>query len=425
MAAIIIDQTRPDQTRPDQTVTHDQKSHQRKALLVTLFSYAIEGNYGNALQLYATQEIVKKLGYYVDCLETGATVDTFYKTAKFLETNFNRVVKFILAAVGVKKYRKMLAKKARNIALHVASRIHKHSHASNDSRTREIGMKRYALFRAFYTKYIDRIIHTTYREALTSSKSRWNEYDYVIAGSDQIWNMGLVKSIDGLKYYYLMFAEQDKRVNYASSFGVSKLKLWERPFHKKGLRGFRKLSCREKEGCNIIRKLTGREAELVLDPTLLITAEQWRKIARKPEYYVPEHYALCYFWDNNKEYNKVIAELSAGIEIIQANNIWGESNAMTGPCEFLWLVDHADYVFTGSFHGTAFAVNFEKKFVSFNAVSSVFSRIETLLDVIGLQERIYTPQREFVDHEINYAEVEKKLNIMREKSMSYLKDCLK
>ena len=374
-----------------------------KALIVTLITP--DGNYGNSLQHYALNETLKSLGYDVeslDCPRTG------HRIADFVIKNLKRAVKLVLAVLGVKKYRQKLSAKLNGIGRAILSQQ----------------SERKSTFQAFYNEYIGGIIHSTYREVL-NSKSRWNKYQRIITGSDQVWSIGNVKTFEALRYYYLEFAEPGQRVAYAPSFGVSKLKFSERHVHRKCLQGFSKLSCREEEGSEIIRQLTGKYAEVVLDPTFLLTAQDWRKIARKPEYSVPEHYALCYFWDNeNEEYLKAVHEISRGLEIVFALNHEGKTYGETGPLEFLWLVDHADYVFTESFHGTAFAINFGKRFLSFGEGSIRFSRIRTLLANLGLMDRVYYPHKTFSGSDIDYNAVNNKLNTLRESSMRYLKECL-
>ena len=390
------------------------ESPHNKVLLVTLI--APVGNYGNILQHYALQEAIKSLGYDVeslDCpmIELGFAQKMLDAISGFAVKNLKRTVKLVLAALGVKKYREKLIAKLKG------KQPSYQPTASQQSR-------RNTIFQDFYREYIDTMIPSTYREVLTSSKSRWSKYKYVIAGSDQILNIGIVRTFEALRYYYLEFAAEEQRVSYAPSFGVSRLKFHERHVHRKGLQGFKKLSCREEEGCRIIKELTGREAELVLDPTLLITADDWRKIARKPSYPIPEHYALCYFWNNNnEEYMRAVRELSGGRQVIYALDYEHDSYSMTGPREFVWLIDHADYVFTESFHGTAFSVNFRKKFVAFGT-APCFDRIRTLLANTGLLDRIYYPDKEFIDSEIDYDAVNKRLSFLREDSMKYLVSCL-
>ena len=335
------------------------------------------------------------------------------KTAKF----FNRVRKFVLVLAGNQYYRQRLLNK-------LARRKNPQNTDTPDTFKLD-DAERKAVFQAFYREYFGKIIHSTYRETLSANSSAWNEYDYVIAGSDQIWNRELVGTFEALRYFYLEFVDQSKRVNYAPSFGVSRLNFLERHVHRKGLNGFTRLSCREEEGCNMIRELTGRDAQLVLDPTFLLTAEHWRKIARKPEYEVPAHYAFTYYLGEAEL--SAAKELSGGLPIINALDSTNQVYATTGPREFLWLIDHADIVITSSFHGTVFSILFRKRFITFKG--NWFSRLATLLANFGLTGRIFditggNNSTNIADVPIDYEAVSVKLEELREKSMRYLAGCL-
>ena len=318
--------------------------------------------------------------------------------------------KLLLAIAGVKKYRDKLISKI------------KCSREKQDQDTNNARYERIKILISFYDKYITGIYDSTYHEALTSNKSRWRKYDYAVAGSDQIWNAPHVQASEALKFYYLYFIERNKRVCYAPSFGIPELQK-RYSIHKKGLKGFNKLSCREKSGCDLIKKLIGQDAQLVLDPTLLFNADWWRKISRKPDYKLPKRYALAYFFGIPKEYKSVINQIikTENLELIDIFDPEDKLHFLTGPQEFLYLVDHAEIIFTGSFHGTAFSINFEKKFISFGESNS---RIESILSQLNLMNRLYKNGHEIPSGEINYNEVNEKLNILRESSLKYLRDCL-
>ena len=326
---------------------------------------------------------------------------------------FKRAGKLVLALTGNKYYRKKLV----NIL----------TGKGKDSEIDSADiLKRKELFQDFYRDFFGNIIHSTYSETLSADSSQFDGYDYVIAGSDQVWNPELVGTFEALRYFYLEFVEKEKRVNYAPSFGVSRLKFLERHVHREGLNGFTRLSCREKEGCDLIRELTGRDAQLVLDPTFLLTAEQWRKIERKPEYEVPEHYALTYFLGEAEM--STAKKLAGELPIIQAPDGTAQIYSMTGPREFVWLIDHADLVITASFHGTAFSVNFGRRFITFKG-GNWFSRMKTLLSNLGLTDRIFELGRDddrnnIADMPIDYEAVNVKLAELRKKSMNYLASCL-
>lgn len=191
------------------------------------------------------------------------------------------------------------------------------------------------------------------------------------------------------------------------------------------------MSSRETFGCDLIKRLTGRHAELVLDPTLLLNPEQWRKISRKPAYELPEHYALYYtFGVFPDEVSSVIRDLTDGIDLINIRDVKRPEYFCTGPCEFVYLIDHADYIFTNSFHGTAFSLNFDKKFFPVVGTNHEWfnthgSRIESLLSTTGINDNMLRDVNGgVISLPVNYDYVHDRLNAMRESSMQYLRECL-
>ncbi len=332
-------------------------------------------------------------------------LNVFTVLSQKAERNIKRAAKLLLAVMGVKKYRERLRMKTSDFY-------------------REATERREKIYQEFYGEYIGAKVHSNYRESIKRGKSLYKEYDCVIAGSDQIWNKNIIKTDEALRFYYLPFIERTKRMNYAPSFGDREIPPEEYPIHREGLDGFDVLSCREKSGCDFIRKLTGREAELVLDPTFLLTAEQWRRISRKPEYRVPDHYVLRYCWEPDSWADEQ-REIAGGRKIIDVLDPQQKYRGGTGPCEFVWLVDHADFVFSESFHGTAFSLNMGKNFLSFMKTRKDKGRIGSLLSETGLSGHIYEPEMCEIPDDIDYSAVREKLGTMREKSLKYLRECLK
>ncbi|MBQ6973011.1 MAG: polysaccharide pyruvyl transferase family protein [Synergistaceae bacterium] len=372
--------------------------------MVTIYPDENSRNLGNTLQHYALQEATKSLGY--DTASLICPMLGFSAPARF-EQRMRLAAKFMLAVLGSKKYRHMLRKKAAPSNEHI-----------------QACEMRGKIFADFYDEYIDGIIRSTYREVLGSGGKFSAGFDRVIAGSDQIWSKAIVIVSEALRFFYLMWAEKEKRVCYAPSFGDKRPLRIEFPLHRKGLGGFARLSCREKSGCGFIRELAGRDAELVLDPTLLLTAEQWREIARKPECGVPEHYVLRYCWGSDSWHDEQ-RELAGGREIIDVLSRGQEYYSHVGPREFIWLVDHADFVFSESFHGTAFAVNLGKNFVSFMRERKDDGRIGSLLSSAGIAGHVFGPGMKSVPDDVDYDGVRRKLDGLRAESMQYLRECLK
>lgn len=284
-------------------------------------------------------------------------------------------------------------------------------------------------FRKFQDKFTAEKIISSFSGVLRKDKSEWDKYDYAITGSDQVWNIWY-HTREQAEYYYLEFIGREKRVCYAPSFGFRNFPEKDRELHRKGLEGFDRLSCREQEMQGLIRGLTGQEAELVLDPALLLTAEHWREVSSKPEYDVPERYVLCYFLgDPSPVYAQAIHDMAGGLPVINILDPYDITHYVTHPGEFVYLIDHADFVCTNSFHATAFSVNFGKNFFTFKGESegmrNMFGRLESILSNTGLMNHIYVPGMTSRPEAVDSVSVSEKLSAMRESSMKYLRECLK
>ncbi len=245
-------------------------------------------------------------------------------------------------------------------------------------------------------------------------------YDVYMVGSDQVWNPRLYSNI---KPYFLDFAPQDaKCVSYASSFGVKELSGPVFYRYKQWLRRFTHIGLREKEGADIVSAMAlNAEVAHVLDPTLLLTADEWSRVAIKPEGEVPDKYLLLY-------------DLIASPETVSLANRWAERNGWKvvrigdgayGPGEFVWLFAHAEAVVTNSFHGTAFSIINSKPFYSVIPRGMAnSSRIESVLKSLGLMGRMKLAaecgdcER---DDSIAYEEVGNKLENLKKDSEAFLK----
>ena len=225
----------------------------------------------------------------------------------------------------------------------------------------------------------------------------WDEYDFAIVGSDQVWHKW-GNDLKELPYYYLEFMPKEKRLSYAASFGFDEFPTIDREKHIKGLKGMHAISCREQSGCRLIKEATGKEATHVLDPTLLLKPEEWRNIEAdistvvKPE----EKYIFIYFLGNIiEEYRQYIDEIASkrGLRIIDFLDMQDKNIACCGVGEFVSFIDHADYVLTDSFHCTVFSILFEKEFTVFKrkqeGFEKMYSRIEELLQSTGHEYNAY------------------------------------
>ena len=223
-------------------------------------------------------------------------------------------------------------------------------------------------------------------------------YDVYVAGSDQIWNPYIFQDKQFDPSFLLGFVREGRRIAYAPSLGVPELPEDKAEELRRFLTPFSALSVREKRGQVLLREAAGRDARVVLDPTLLLTGEDWGELAAAPKRQGP--YILCYFVSDPGEAVPYALALSArtGWPIVQLagarRKIDGAAELVfdAGPREFLGLFRHASAVVTNSFHGAAFSLQFQKDF--FTSMSPreraepTFSRIYSLLSRLGCADRI-------------------------------------
>lgn len=252
-------------------------------------------------------------------------------------------------------------------------------------------------------------------------------YDYYFCGSDQIWNPNMFKDA----FYFAQFTSKDKRISYAASFGVSNIPEEKKEFYKKNLKEMKTISVREEAGAKIVKELTGRTAEVHVDPTMLLDKSEWIKISQCPKYNIKKKYILTYFLGkvsgNTREYIKNIA-VENDLDIISLegkspNKYWYN----TDPAEFLWLIEHCSLMCTDSFHGSVFSVLMEVPFIVFDRVDSIgnmSSRLDTLLSMLKLEDRRFNNQQGSMIFEKNYDHIPAILERERRRSIDYLKKAM-
>lgn len=248
-------------------------------------------------------------------------------------------------------------------------------------------------------------------------------YDKFITGSDQVWNKQITH---GDWHYYLDFVKETSKImSYAPSFGNSEFPM--ECYQQAGelLSRFHALSVREQSGAELIHKLCSRHAQVVLDPTLLMDKAKWeKKIIFKPDF---EHYILVYFPHDKKLVFNFVEKLKkkTGLPVIYLSispRIQPGTHTIydSSPDEFLGWVQHADFVVTGSFHGTAFSLNLEKQF--YYEPSGEGSRIDNIVKLCGAENRsILTDD---LDSRLDFTGVREKLNMQRIISLNWLKIAL-
>ena len=255
-----------------------------------------------------------------------------------------------------------------------------------------------------------------------------NKYDRFIVGSDQVWNYNFCGFNSAM---FLEFGNVNKNISYAASFGVDKIPEELNETYKNGLNNIKYISVREDRGKEIVKELTGRtDVEVLVDPTMLLTAEEWDKVSKKPKQLKTDKYILNYFLgelseSRKKEIDRIAKE--NGCEVI---NILDKNSPFyqTGPSEFLYLEKNAFLICTDSFHSCVFAILYNRPFIVFDReqkdLVSMNSRIDTLLSKFKLEDRRYKGKIEKEGLLHNYNEAYKILENEREKSNKFLKKAL-
>ena len=290
----------------------------------------------------------------------------------------------------------------------------------------------YQLVRRFFG-YARRYKRTTFfknQYLNTSQLDMVSSYALYIVGSDQVW---LPENVND--FFLLNFVKDGRKMSYASSFGVSSLPDHLIDYYRLSLSSFNAISTREHDGKQILSRLGFNDVRVVLDPTMLLTKEEWLIYAKLPKY--DRRYILCYVMSGDdvttsqiKRIAKCLAErkrlpiLTIGDKeykvLIPGNRMICDA----GPSEFLGYIHNADYIITSSFHGTCFSILFKKNFINvLRPDNPVNCRIEELDKKLGLETRLhYTNSIDYMPDfsSIDYSVVESKLSLFRNDSLGFL-----
>lgn len=366
-------------------------------------------NYGAELQAYATQTILRKMGYEAEIIDY-----LFYKNPNHKRTRLSLPV----FNFGLKK---RLAEWLYPLKTKLESWGNRKQNDLRNSR-----------FEKFHLNNTALSVEYKSMDELYTAKL---DYDVYMVGSDQVWNPGVYSS---LLPYMLDFApEGKKRVAYASSFGVSKIEATQQWFYQKHLPRFTAIGVREKNAVELVENLAGCNATWVLDPTLLLGKDTWGCVASY-ETHIAEPYLLLYEltpcpYILNLAY---VMSREKGLKIVRickSAAVQDRDSSVVniidaGPAEFVGLFANADMVITNSFHGTAFSVNFNKEFYTITPKRKHNnSRQRSLLELFELQKRLIAEDTDFNEvsrSPIDYNKVNAVLNQEREKSLCFLKTAI-
>ena len=376
-------------------------------------------NFGSALQTYATQYTLEKLGYDARIFE----IKSVHRGIK---------IKKLLYYAG----RLFDSVEAKYLFANLKSRSRKQVSVSSDQFANDMKVRHqtYSDFNKRWNKMLPTV------KGWRGLSKQASEMDAVIVGSDQLWRPSNIVGC----YYTLEFVPDDiKKISFSTSFGVPELPSRLHKHAKKFLSRIEYISVREDSGAEIVKKESGRDATVVCDPTMMLTAEEWMHIQEEKPF-AEGKYILMYLMGDNPEQREFVKALgkATGCRIIGLlhgatyisydEDVVDEKPYNVGPSEFVNLIRNAQYVCTDSFHCCVFSILNSTKFFAFRrwpdgSKFSANDRLYTLLKFTGLESRMLMGTEDIdkcIDDQIDFKDVLEKVAQRRKESMDYLVNAL-
>ena len=350
-------------------------------------------NYGNRLQNYAVQKVLESIGCEAE------TINNINK--RVITKPYKVFIKNIISSV--------------------------YYNMSSFEKNKLNTFLREKRFHDFDKKYVKKSKYSVTETNIP--KDLPDFYDYFVCGSDQVWNPSFYFNS---KLDFLTFAKKGQRISYSASFGISEIPEEKKANYKEWINGLDYISVREEAGADIVKDLTGREATVLVDPTLMLTNKEWRSIAKKPKLNLEQKFILTYFLGPASDETKKKIEDFAKEKNLKVINLLDKKNKFiysVDPSEFVYLIDNCELMCTDSFHGCVFSIILNTPFVVFERKSkgkSMNSRIDTLLKLFSMQDRlaknITSNSKAF---EMNFDNVESVLEKERKRAKEFLKNAIK
>lgn len=383
---------------------------------ILILTQPLHTNYGGLLQAYALQQILKGMGHDVvtDRLGVVRKLPLWNRALRFL---YHAVQFCILKNYRYYPYRYLF------VSFDKESKA-KRSISINTDR--------------FVNTHIDTIdLLTRSNESVIDAV---RQFDAIVVGSDQVWRA----TMSDIPTYFLSFTKaiNVKRIAYAASFGTDDLNEYSKMDMKiasESIKLFDAVSVREKSGVHLCRDYFKMDAVHVLDPTMLLSKDDYLKLIEEEDKPCSENILLTYVLDRTQEKNDIIQMVGEALHLTSCENgaVKYFSNVVESnvseciyPSVSRWVAGFRDaqFVVTDSFHGTVFSIIFNKPFVAILNSKRGSSRFISLLSVLGLENRLISTTNDLLEEHlkpIDYTEVNKILNDWRYLSISFMERHLK
>ena len=403
---------------------------------IAIFTYYLnddkvgKANYGGVLQAYALQHYLDLCSHeavqikYRDSIGKCSISKTELFKLKCREIGFpGAVIRAVFTLLSKVK------RKAHNTVMHWLEKV--------------FGIdKLIAIRRECVIRFNEEITKHSEKTYGAKDLDKINGFDVYIAGSDQLWHyLNRYSSLD--PGYFLTFVKRPaKKISYAASMAMPVIPDWAKEKVFKALEGFEAISVREKSDKDNLEKIMqGKPIEWVLDPTLLLKAEDWNSIAANNKY-AERKYIFTYILGDNKKQRKCVERFAKenGLEIVNipyllnhyrsCDRRFGDIRiSSVSPELWISLIRDAEYIFTDSFHGSVFSIHYHKKFYTFKRNSdnnelSMNSRVYSLFSLFDIQDRLISadmsPEEISAIPDIDYDKVEEILARERKHSSDFL-----
>lgn len=367
---------------------------------VSLITIVDNINFGTYLQAFATAIIIKRLGYNIEIVNyVRPYISPLHTSKEYMANKSMPKMKRIIYAISYPILYPVMV----------------------------FNLKRFLIHRIPMSKRYN---------SIEELKKNPPNADIYVTGSDQVWNSNYNNGIDTA--YFLGFTDKTK-ISYAASVGIKSFKASESQIIYDLLSKYKNISVRESFGIKALNNLGIRNVVQVLDPTLLLDRNEWLSIVTpKQSFNKKEKYLLIYSVE--KERNQFVLEQAKEIakkknlriywisptfkikyNLQGVDKVYNFATIKT----FIQLMYNADFIVASSFHGTAFAINFNKQFLSVSP-SNYNTRVMSLLNLCNLEQRYASDSILDADklEEIDYTTVNSILFKARVESLSYLKNAL-
>lgn len=374
---------------------------------IAILTLPLHTNYGGILQAYALQQVLQGMGHEVVVIDEKKQFHFSLKRRMemYIKGKVKRLLQGKNAIIYSPKYYKQLW--------------------------------------AARTKYTSEFIaeHIVRKVVADISEIMEGEFDAFVVGSDQIWRARYAKLFPGVRNAFLLFTKgwNVKRISYAPSFGTDK---WEYDKSDTAVcammaQMFNAVSVRETSGVELCKDYLNVDATHVVDPTLLLDATDYGKLVKED---TPKGQGnlMCYVLDKGADVENILSDIAqkSSLNPFYANS-QTENQKLTleeriQPSVEQWLqgFSDAELVVTDSFHACIFAILNRKPFVVVGNKSRGVARLESLLKMFGLEERLVYSYEDYSQREtslrcpIDYEQVARILEEKRSEAIGFLQKAL-